>query len=340
MASVVSCSSEPVVRALCRSSPEAFRLKVIAIPIILITSVVGVSSPVILARRLNSDPAYARLLLWVKCFAAGVILSTSFVHVMPDAFQALADCRIATHHPWRDFPFSGLVTMLGALTTLLVDLAAASSHAGHGTHYVPLEKENSAATMNTTGVAELGSVKVGCCDREEEEEGEAEVVGRGKESVVAKVLEVGIVFHSVIIGATLGMSQDQCTIRPLVAALAFHQIFEGMGLGGCIAQAGFSGKTMALMCMMFSITTPAGIILGMLVYFLTGYDDNNPKALIMEGILGSFSSGILVYMALVDLIAVDFFQNKSIKSSSKMKMASYIALVLGSASMSLLAIWA
>lgn len=57
-----------------------------------------------------------------------------------------------------------------------------------------------------------------------------------KQRLVSQVLEIGIIFHSVIIGVTLGMSQNQCTIRPLVAALAFHQIFEGMGLGGCIAQ--------------------------------------------------------------------------------------------------------
>jgi len=34
----------------------------------------------------------------------------------------------------------------------------------------------------------------------------------------------------------MGMSQDVCAIRPLVVALSFHQVFEGMGLGGCIAQ--------------------------------------------------------------------------------------------------------
>ncbi|CAI0400048.1 unnamed protein product [Linum tenue] len=34
----------------------------------------------------------------------------------------------------------------------------------------------------------------------------------------------------------MGTSQNRCTIKPLVAALSFHQIFEGMGLGGCIAQ--------------------------------------------------------------------------------------------------------
>ena len=51
-----------------------------------------------------------------------------------------------------------------------------------------------------------------------------------------QVLELGIVVHSVIIGISLGASDSPKTIRPLVAALTFHQFFEGMGLGGCIAQ--------------------------------------------------------------------------------------------------------
>ena len=51
-----------------------------------------------------------------------------------------------------------------------------------------------------------------------------------------QVLELGIVVHSVIIGISLGASESPSTIRPLVAALSFHQFFEGMGLGGCIVQ--------------------------------------------------------------------------------------------------------
>ena len=42
--------------------------------------------------------------------------------------------------------------------------------------------------------------------------------------------------HSVIIGLSLGVSQSPCTIRPLVAALSFHQFFEGFALGGCISE--------------------------------------------------------------------------------------------------------
>ena len=167
-----------------------------------------------------------------------------------------------------------------------------------------------------------------------------EMVIRLKQRLVSQVLEIGIIFHSVIIGVTMGMSQNQCTIRPLVAVLAFHQIFEGMGLGGCIAQAGFTFGTTAYMCFMFAVTTPMGIVLGMILFSVTGYDDSSPNALILEGLLGSFSSGILIYMALVDLIALDFFHNKMMTSNSWLRKTSFTALVLGSISMSILALWA
>lgn len=50
------------------------------------------------------------------------------------------------------------------------------------------------------------------------------------------MLELGIVVHSIVIGLSLGASSNVCTIKGLVAALCFHQMFEGMGLGGCILQ--------------------------------------------------------------------------------------------------------
>jgi zinc transporter ZupT len=55
-----------------------------------------------------------------------------------------------------------------------------------------------------------------------------------------QVLELGIVAHSVIIGIALGVSNSPCTVRPLIAALTFHQFFEGFALGGCISQVCFT----------------------------------------------------------------------------------------------------
>ncbi|XP_043687922.1 zinc transporter 6, chloroplastic-like [Telopea speciosissima] len=134
------------------------------------------------------------------------------------------------HHPWKDFPFAGLVTLIGALLALLVDVSATSHVHGNkqsnytliGTQEVELSLDSSSLSKNSKSKSKSKS--------------KSRVEPQIEIGVVVQVLEIGIIFHSVIIGVTIGMSQNQCTIRPLVAALAFHQIIEGMGLGGCIAQ--------------------------------------------------------------------------------------------------------
>ncbi|TVU17395.1 hypothetical protein EJB05_33430, partial [Eragrostis curvula] len=434
----LSAAGQAALSRACRDGAAAARLKTGSLLAILVASAVGICLPVALTRAFRGRAGYARGLLLVKCYAAGVILSTSLVHVLPDAQAALADCAVASRRPWRDFPFSGLFTLFGALLALLVDLSASSHLEAHGhlagemsprkrafvdDHDDPAPHFSATANGGDTDrddVALFGAKKGGpALVRSDEvsvvggggchggghqvqlEVGEGEGEGeeeeaRKKQKMVSKVLEIGIVFHSVIIGVTMGMSQDVCAIRPLVVALSFHQVFEGMGLGGCIAQiklaiyyfnselerladitvsarwgiflieldlisalcapeplynfrmilggrilvAGFGMATVGYMCIMFSVTTPLGILLGMAVFHMTGYDDSSPNALIMEGILGSLSAGVLIYMALVDLISLDFFHNKMMSSSVKLKKASYIALVLGSASMSVLALWA
>lgn len=152
-----------------------------------------------------------------------------------------------------------------------------------------------------------------------------------------QVLELGIVSHSVLIGLSLGVSQSPCTIRPLIAALSFHQFFEGFALGGCISQAQFKTSSATMMACFFAITTPFGIGIGTSI--ASSYNPNSPAALVVEGILDSVSAGILVYMALVDLIAADFL-SKRMSCNARLQAVSYCLLFLGAGLMSLLAIWA
>ncbi|KAK0570517.1 hypothetical protein LWI29_002517 [Acer saccharum] len=155
--------------------------------------------------------------------------------------------------------------------------------------------------------------------------------------VVSQVLELGIVSHSIIIGISLGVSHSPCTIRPLIAALSFHQFFEGFALGGCISQAQFKTRSATIMACFFAITTPLGIGIGTAIASV--YNPNSSGALIVEGILDSMSAGILVYMALVDLIAADFL-SKRMSCNFRLQVVSYFMLFLGAGLMSLLAIWA
>ena len=152
-----------------------------------------------------------------------------------------------------------------------------------------------------------------------------------------QVLELGIVSHSVIIGLSLGVSHSPCTIRPLIGALSFHQFFEGFALGGCISQAKLRSLQSTLMACFFAITTPIGIGIG--IGISSFYNASSPRALVIEGVLDSISAGILVYMALVDLIAADFL-SKRMSCNARLQFVSYFLLFLGAALMSLLALWA
>lgn len=164
-----------------------------------------------------------------------------------------------------------------------------------------------------------------------------EGLARIRHVVIAQVLELGIVAHSVIIGIALGVSNSPCTIRPLLAALSFHQFFEGFALGGCISQARYKTTSAAIMAFFFAVTTPGGIAVG--IGISSSYNDNSPRALIVEGIFDSVSAGILVYMALVDLIAADFL-SKRMRCNYQLQLLSYTALFLGAGAMSGIALWA
>ena len=91
------------------------------------------------------------------------------------------------------------------------------------------------------------------------------------------------------------------------------------------------------MALFFSLTTPVGIAIG--IGISSTYDENSPTALIVEGMFNAASAGILIYMALVDLLAADFM-NPKLQNNVVLQVGASVSLLLGAALMSLLAIWA
>ncbi|KAJ7960196.1 Zinc transporter protein [Quillaja saponaria] len=315
-----------------RDKTQALKLKIAAIASILVAGAIGVCIP-ILGKTFPALRPEKDIFFIIKAFAAGVILSTGFIHVLPDAYESLTSPCLK-EHPWGDFPFTGLVAMLSAIGTLMVDAFATvyfnKSHFNNKSQTDVVDEEKVQGneghlhvhTHATHGHAH-GSVS-----------SSPDLL---RHKVISQVLELGIVVHSVIIGISLGASESPKTIRPLVAALTFHQFFEGMGLGGCISQAKFKSRAVLIMVLFFSLTTPVGIAIGIGISHV--YNENSPTALIVEGILNAASAGILIYMSLVDLLAADFM-NPRMQSSGRLLIGANVSLLVGAGCMSLLAKWA
>ena len=95
--------------------------------------------------------------------------------------------------------------------------------------------------------------------------------------------------------------------------------------------ANFRTISYVAMACVFALTTPVGIAIGLGVS--STYNPNSKAALGTQGVFDSISAGILIYMALVDLIAVDF-QSKRIRSSRKLQVSAYLATFAGEATAS------
>ncbi|KAM0823452.1 hypothetical protein ACQ4PT_052336 [Festuca glaucescens] len=347
----------------CRDDAAALRLKWVAMAAILVAGVMGVGLP-LAGRKRRAVRTGGAVFVTAKAFAAGVILATGFVHMLHDSEHALSSpCLPAA--PWHSFPFPGFVAMLAALATLVLDVLVTRFYESKHRAEVARVKADAAAALAASTSASASDeeitvvnvVVVGEDERKapllqphshshghsqghdlvQPEGREGEVSDHVRSVVVSQILEMGIVSHSVIIGLSLGVSRSPCTIRPLVAALSFHQFFEGFALGGCIAQAQFKNLSAALMASFFAITTPTGIAAG--AGLASFYNANSPRALVVEGILDAVSAGILIYMALVDLIAADFLGGK-MTGTPRQQLMAYVTLFLGALSMSSLAIWA
>eukprot|EP00250_Pteridium_aquilinum_P015276 c22488_g1_i1 orf=166-1323(-) len=376
----------------CRDTDAAVRLKVGAIVIILTACVAGVCMP-LLGKLFKVFHPEGNLFFVMKSFAAGVILATAYVHMLPDAFDSLSNPCLA-ENPWAKFPFAGFISMLATLFVLMIDFWATTyyekkhhksggffdQHGGtimsqtgkplpdaHVDPHMGKLTEISLHDVNMDGRGDhanssdnLSMVSMhahasshailnadhGVHPGQQHAHGPHshslmltvdEEYSQLRHRVISQVLELGIVAHSVIIGITLGTSESPCTIRPLLAALTFHQFFEGMALGSCIAQAGYKRRASALMAFFFSVTTPVGIAIG--IGIASSYNANSPKSLIVQGLFDSMSAGILLYMALVDLIAADFL-SKKLRSDLRLQLYTYTALFLGSGAMSIIAYWA
>uniref|UniRef100_A0A0E0LIQ3 Zinc transporter n=1 Tax=Oryza punctata TaxID=4537 RepID=A0A0E0LIQ3_ORYPU len=346
-----------------RDRARARALKIAAFFSILVCGALGCGLPVI-GRHVPALRPDGDVFFLIKAFAAGVILATGFIHILPDAFENLTDDCLPAGGPWKEFPFAGFGAMVGAIGTLVVDTLATGYFTraqfkkdGAAAAVADEEKQSAATTQQQQhnhhhhvgdggGEEHDGHVHVHTHATHGHAHGSSALVAAVGEDdkettlrhrVISQVLELGIVVHSVIIGISLGASQNPETIKPLVVALSFHQMFEGMGLGGCIVQAKFKVRSIVTMIIFFCLTTPVGIAVG--VGISSVYNESSPTALVVEGILNSVAAGILIYMALVDLLAEDFM-NPRVQSRGKLQLGINLAMLAGAGLMSMLAKWA
>ncbi|KAJ9211770.1 hypothetical protein DTO166G4_6658 [Paecilomyces variotii] len=327
-------------------------LRISSIFVIMVGSMFGAVFPV-LARNFGGSGIPGWVFFIAKYFGSGVIVATAFIHLLAPAEEALTnECLTGpiTEYSWVE----GIILMTIVVLFFVELMVMRYGNFGHG-HAHEHDDDHPHQDLEAASEPHLSVVNdpKGNVPGEDHlshsrEHHDAEMNEKGPtalEDYVAQmtaifILEFGIIFHSVFIGLTLAVSGEEFTTLYIV--LVFHQTFEGLGLGSRLATIPWPKSkrfTPYIMGIAFGLTTPIAIAIGLGVR--NAYPPEGRTTLIVNGVFDSISAGILIYTALVELMAHEFmFSTAMRKAPITTVLSAFGLLCLGALLMALLGKWA
>ncbi|KAI0925029.1 hypothetical protein AcW1_006978 [Taiwanofungus camphoratus] len=341
-----------------------FGLRVASVFIIMAGSMFGALFPVLTRRTKWMNALIPKSVFQVaKYFGSGVIIATAFIHLLSPAMSELSSPCLSP--AWLDYPYALGISLCSIFMIFIVELIAfrwgtaklaklgivhdphghglpGGAHAAHGPESAgPVAREKdvdieSDSIQKTSGKNDVESLRH-AHDHSHGNGGDSD--SATAQIVGIAILEFGVLLHSVLIGLTLAVDPD---FKILFVVIIFHQMFEGLGVGSRLAYMELPPQYNYVPIVggfLYGITTPIGIAVGLGVR--TTYNPNTPTASIVSGVLDAFSSGILIYTGLVELMAHEFIFNKEMLEGSNKNLAFALGcMVLGAGLMALLGRWA
>ena len=340
-------------------------LQVFGLFLILLLSALSCSFP-LAVKRFSWVPVPRRLLFICRHLGTGVIIATSFVHLVPTAFENLHDPCLPKF--WtEDFPaMPGLIIMLGALVVSGIEMFFASRKIGH-THQSDFTDPSHTPENSHSHSPPDGQTCDGGADDLEQQHSASEKSPNNERLLLqCALLEGGILFHSIFIGMAIAFSTGTAFVVLLIA-ISFHQIFEGLALGSRIAGIDFGPKSPKpwLMALAYGVTAPLGQAVGLAVHGT--FDLESRAGLLMVGVANAFSryvivsaadapsgsppdvetatdillSGLLIYAGLVQLFYEDFLSEQSQRTlKGRRRVEACISFLVGAVGMSIIGAWA
>ncbi|KAK0657911.1 Zinc/iron permease [Cercophora newfieldiana] len=345
-------------------------LRISAIFVILVGSLLGTMVPILLARTARL-PFPRALFFLAKFFGSGVIIATAFIHLLAPAVEALGSPCLGEDSIYAEYPWPMGIALMTVFTMFFVELLASRFDltgtrragavlGGAKTHDPALdliksswkEDEEMAPQTNfapnatdhsaTEGPAALARNTPPPPPKRQVEDDQVAFSADAfaMQMTALFILEFGVVFHSIFIGLTLAVSGDEFVI--LYVVLVFHQTFEGLGLGSRLATAMWPPRQAWLPYVLgcaYALSTPVSIAAGLGVR--ETLEPGSPTTLVINGVFDSISAGILLYTGLVELMAHEFlFSHEIRRSSLGVMLSAFGCMVLGAGLMALLGKWA
>ncbi|CEG44592.1 zinc (zn2)-iron (fe2) permease family [Plasmopara halstedii] len=292
---------------------------------------IGTMVPII-SKKIPQCKSNSIIMEGISSFAYGVVLATGLIHMIMEGTEKLSDVCLGSIV--EEYESLGLAFVLITLVVMhFIECESTvffgdhgSPHHGHG--HVHNEVIQDTVVPSDSILGEYPYQK------------SLDISNRSKlrRKVATLIFEAGVIFHSVIIGLNLGVTAAS-EFNTLLAALCFHQFFEGIAIGTSSLSSIDTTRKLLMVNFAFAITTPTGQIIGIAIR--NSYSASSSTALWVQGILGCVAGGILLYTGLVELLTYNMTTNGQFLSRPLAERYTlYICLWMGAGLMALIGKWA
>ena len=270
-----------------------------------------------------------------------MLIATAFVHLLPTAFETLAEPCLPSFWTNEYPPMAGAIVMAAVLFVVCVEMVF--SPARRVQRPSDTDESTSASGVSVSIDQEntpSSPVDDSQCAKIDTSFHLTTAQHRQKALVQCGLLEASILCHSIFIGMALSVTLGNDFIIFLVAII-FHQTCEGLALGSRIAAISWSDDALQpwLMAVAYGAVVPIGQALGIATRAL--YSPSSTVGLLTTGIFNAISAGFLIWASLVEMLSEDFMSEQSWETlRGKNRCAAFCLVILGSFAMALIGAWA
>mmetsp|Transcript_1481 Transcript_1481/g.1961 ORF Transcript_1481/g.1961 Transcript_1481/m.1961 type:complete len:331 (+) Transcript_1481:25-1017(+) len=275
-----------------------------------------------------------------KLFGSGIILATALVHMLSPASENLSNECLPPVFSEDGYPaFAPAICLGGILFVHFIQFCISKEMRKLHDH---LSHANDTEMKSPTPDLEKNATSAGQEHHHphHHHDGHDHAYGlilKKERQIGAYVLELGVASHSVIIGIALGVAREE--FKTLLAALVFHQFFEGMALSTVVMESDFKKRAASIVMVAFyTLTTPIGMAVG--IGISSSFNENSVSNLVTQGVLDALSAGILLYDGLVNVVTPHFKTETFMKQPTWQQLIQLACLWLGAVVMALIGKWA
>lgn len=314
-----------------------------AIFILFGVSAAGTMVPII-SRKIPQCKTNSIIMEAISAFAYGVVIATGLIHMVNEGIDKLSDECLGSIV--EEYGSLGLAFVLATLVLMHFIECESSVFFGaqgsmlHGHGHAHGGHAHGEAILQDPIITPDGSVTTPRTDQPYHDKSldHSEHDSKIRRKIATLIFEAGVIFHSVIIGLDLGVTTGS-EFKTLLAALCFHQFFEGVAIGtSALSSLETKGK-LFMVIFAFAITTPIGQVIGIAIR--STYSDSSATSLWVQGILDCVAGGILLYTGLVELLTYNMTTNGHFLSRPTwQRFLLYFCLWMGAGLMALIGKWA